>query len=149
MTTHCNLNNFSGDIRVLEVTESIWKHHSTLQIGLNNSILKTPFTVYSPFYPVAVMPLGSTRHVSGQECMGAGEPSKFQPNRTWILPCRWSISAECCQFSSVGSVWMLGYRCFCVPGRLVLCRDTWHSCDKLGGNMLRSLHLLSYNSPLV
>lgn len=149
MTTHCNLNNFSGDIRVLEVTESIWKHHSTLQIGLNNSILKIPFTVYSPFYPVAVMPLGSTRHLSGQECMGAGEPSKFQPNRTWILPCRWSISAECCQFSSVGSL------CECldtgVSGGLEdwCCVEPWHSCDKLGGNVLRSLHLLSYNSPLV
>lgn len=33
-----------------------------------------------------------------------GKPSKFQPNRTWILPCRWFISTECCQFNSVGSL---------------------------------------------
>lgn len=39
---------------------------------------------------------------------------------------------------------MFGYKCYCGPGRLVLCRDTWPNCDKLGSNVLRSLHLLSY-----
>lgn len=74
MTTQCDLNHFTSDIRVLELTECIWKHHSTFQIGLNNSILKTSFTVYSPFYAVAVMPLGTTRHLSGHECMGGWGP---------------------------------------------------------------------------
>lgn len=72
MTTQCDLNYFTSDIRVLELTGCIWKHHSTFQIGLNNSKLKTSFTVYSPFYAVAVMPLGTTRHLSGHECMGWG-----------------------------------------------------------------------------
>lgn len=75
MTTQCDLNHFTSDIRVLELTECIRKHHSTFQIGLNNSILKTSFTVYSPFYAVAVMPLRTTRHFSGHECMeGGGNP---------------------------------------------------------------------------
>lgn len=140
MTTQCDLNYFTSDIRVLELTGCIWKHHSTFQIGLNNSKLKTSFTVYSPFYAVAVMPLGTTRHLSGHECMGGGGgTSKFQPNRTWILPCRWFISAECCQFNSVGSL----HECLDTGVSVGLedwfCVDTWHSCDKWGGNVLRSI----------
>lgn len=139
MTTQCDLNHFTSDIRLLELTECIWKRHSTFQIGLNNSVLRTSFTVYSPFYAVAVMPLGTTRRLSGHKCLEGENSSKFQPNTTWILPCRWFISAECCQFNSVGSLRECLDTGVFVGLEGWFSVDTWHSCDKWGGNVLRSI----------
>lgn len=92
---------------------------------------------------IALMLLGTTtRHLSGQICMGEGKTINSSLTELWVLSYMRSIivvvpiqpqSALCmdAQIMPFLWAWKTGF----------LFRGTF--CDKLGGNVLRSVHLLS------